>query len=641
VDLIRRRALAAAAGVIGLLPLQRVRAGTDGTREAPPRADASPGAVADDRLRDDLRQFAGADNVGFSQDSAAAKTRTALAKLREWISVLDFGADPTGNADSTDAIHLAMKHLMDRFGGTDEFYPRGPGDPSSKGLNDFMRRDRRTGRIYFPAGIYKVQPEVFSSLDHARAPYVGFEFFGEHRFSSILVLETHGAEAWFYRTGAALERYQAMTFRSLGFTADDYRYGSFAKVYSSGGPKQFTVELCEFRNINQYMETQGSGNADLMRTVWSTVEHYGAMLTLDNGQSVQHDFIGTHFRSWGSQVRVKRHGGGNVSIKNSSIDLIWDERVSPSQGNFLFEHEADANIGQGNCTYKWEDCRVEVEAYKTTAGDPPFGLIKTVEDPIAFPRIILDNVNFVNGQTYSIDRSGSVTDAEYRRITAMRLWPGKHVEVRGGVILKTFFYRFDGGHDGSSPGGGIVHISRALDGIRHELPATDKSLENIHDRVHYAGSAGRLITDGMEQETTGSSFIRKLLDADPRWRSSFGSEPAATKKLCHFKHIGNSLPSGVNARNDHVLDLPANLMALRLFVKKEAAGSDTNSYQLHLRANDRSGRVIGSSALAQFKDEHVIDLDHVDLSGVKRICLCASGTWNASEIGGIAYIEYV
>ena len=32
-----------------------------------------------------------------------------------------------------------------------------------------------------------------------------------------------------------------------------------------------------------------------------------------------------------------------------------------------------------------------------------------------------------------------------------------------------------------------------------------------------------------------------------------------------------SLPSGVNSRNDHFLDLPPNLLALRLFVKKPAA----------------------------------------------------------------------
>jgi hypothetical protein len=580
--------------------------------------------------------------VGFSQESDETSARTALMKLREWVSVLDFGADPTGGADSTDAIHRAMKHLLDRFEGKENFYPSSPGDPSSEGLTDFGRRDRRTGRIYFPAGLYKVQPEVFSSLDHPRAPYVGFELVGEHRCSSVLLLQTGGAEAWFYKSSIGSERYQVLTFRSLGFTADDYRHGNFAQVYSSGGPKQFTVELCEFRNINQYMETRGTGNADLMRTVWSSIEHYGALLTLDNGQSVQHDFIGTHLRSWGSEVRVKRHGGGNVSIKNCSIDLIWDERVSPPDGNFLFEHDDDANIGQGNCTYKWEDCRIEVEAYKSTAGSAPFGLVRTVESPNAFPRIILDNVNFVNGQTYSIDRRGTVTASEFRRIAAMRMWPGKHVEVRGGVLLKTFFYSFCGGRDTNSPpGGGIVHISKALDGILDELPAADRALENIHSRASYLGSVGRLITDGMEEQTTGSSFVRKLVDADPRWRASFGSEPASTKKLCHFKHDDNGLPSGINAGSDHLLDLPPNLMALRLFVRKAAAGADTNSYQLHLKVNDRSGAIIGSSTRAQFKDEHVIDLEHVDLSGISRICLCASGTWSDFESGGIAYIEYV
>jgi hypothetical protein len=608
---------------------------------AEPDSGPSAGTDADPGLRTELGQRTGASQLGFSQNAPDAIARTALEKLREWVSVLDFGADPSGIGDSTDAIHRAMRFLADRFDGAETFYPRGPGDPSSRGSNDFGRRDRRTGRLFFPAGIYKVQPEVFSGLDHPRAPYVGFEFFGEHRHASTLVLQTGGAEAWFYKSSAGKERYQALTFRSLGFAADDHRYGNFAKIFSSGGPKQFTVELCEFRNINRYMETQGSGNADLMRTVWSTIEHYGPMLTLDNGQSVQHDFIGTHFRSWGSQVLVKRHGGGNVNIKNSAIDLIWDERVSPSMGNFLFEHDAGSNIGQGNCTYKWEDCRIEVEAYKFSAGAPPFGLIKTVDNPIAFPRIIFDNVNFVNGQTYSIDRSGTVTGSDYRRISAMRVWPGKHVEIRGGVLLKTFFYDFGGSHDHDAPNGGIIHVSNALDGVRDELPAADKALGNIHSRANYAGSAGRLITEQMEEDTTGSSFVRKLLDADPRWRNAFGSEPCATKKLCHFKHVDNSWPSGLTPRNDHVVDLPPNLMALRLFVRKAPGGSDPNTYQLQLRANDRTGRIIASSSMGRFEDEHVIDLEHADLSGVDRICLCATGTWNSAERGGIAYIEYV
>jgi len=46
--------------------------------------------------------------VSFIQDGAGAVTRTALSKMREWVSVLDFGADPTGATDSTNQIRAAM-----------------------------------------------------------------------------------------------------------------------------------------------------------------------------------------------------------------------------------------------------------------------------------------------------------------------------------------------------------------------------------------------------------------------------------------------------------------------------------------------------------------------------------------------------
>ena len=46
-------------------------------------------------------------NIPFTQSGTGAVARTVNAKLNESVSVLDFGADPTGVADSTSAIQLA------------------------------------------------------------------------------------------------------------------------------------------------------------------------------------------------------------------------------------------------------------------------------------------------------------------------------------------------------------------------------------------------------------------------------------------------------------------------------------------------------------------------------------------------------
>src|SRR5574340_1366316 len=47
--------------------------------------------------------------VGFIQTGTGATARTAQAKMRDVVSVTDFGADPTGVSDSTAAFNLATK----------------------------------------------------------------------------------------------------------------------------------------------------------------------------------------------------------------------------------------------------------------------------------------------------------------------------------------------------------------------------------------------------------------------------------------------------------------------------------------------------------------------------------------------------
>lgn len=58
-----------------------------------------------------------ASGVNYNPAGAGAVTRTVEAKLRESVSVLDFGADPTGVTDSTLAIQAAINYVESTFGG--------------------------------------------------------------------------------------------------------------------------------------------------------------------------------------------------------------------------------------------------------------------------------------------------------------------------------------------------------------------------------------------------------------------------------------------------------------------------------------------------------------------------------------------
>jgi hypothetical protein len=72
----------------------------------------------------------GAGGLGFTQSGAGAVTRTAQAKMRDTVSVKDFGAVGDGVADDTDAIESALAAI-----------PTG-------------------GALYFPAGAYRVTSQI-------------------------------------------------------------------------------------------------------------------------------------------------------------------------------------------------------------------------------------------------------------------------------------------------------------------------------------------------------------------------------------------------------------------------------------------------------------------------------------------------
>ena len=98
-------------------------------------------AAYDAAIRADLASTSdaskGAGMVGYQQAGAGAVARTAQSKLRESVSVLDYGADPTGTADSAAAIQAAVDSISTTTAGA------GPG-----------------GLVYIPAGTYRIETQI-------------------------------------------------------------------------------------------------------------------------------------------------------------------------------------------------------------------------------------------------------------------------------------------------------------------------------------------------------------------------------------------------------------------------------------------------------------------------------------------------
>jgi hypothetical protein len=82
----------------------------------------------------------GAALVGFIQAGAGAVPRTAQGKMREHVSVLDYGADPTGVLDSTAAFNLATR------------------------ASEVWSEEISLRAIYIPSGKYKLDGTVYVRL---------------------------------------------------------------------------------------------------------------------------------------------------------------------------------------------------------------------------------------------------------------------------------------------------------------------------------------------------------------------------------------------------------------------------------------------------------------------------------------------
>lgn len=83
--------------------------------------------------------------ASFLQSGTGATNRSWLSKAQDIVSVLDFGADPTGNTDSTTAIQNAINSLPNSGGG-----------------------GQQGGTVYFPPGVYKISSVLSITVSGTR-----------------------------------------------------------------------------------------------------------------------------------------------------------------------------------------------------------------------------------------------------------------------------------------------------------------------------------------------------------------------------------------------------------------------------------------------------------------------------------------
>jgi hypothetical protein len=222
----------------------------------------------DDALDQISDESSGSSVVGFLQSGLGAQPRTVQSKLRDEVSVLDFGADPTGVADSTNAIKNAIA--------------------ASK-------------NVYLPSGTYRITSPLYMTQ--------GARLIGAGVGSTIInkTTTTVGSGSNTARGGAISDSYAvdaAIILTHANFNVfDDYAYN------------------CEISNLQI---TSGSNN-----NAYAIYAPRAALCTMKNVETLGFQYGYTTFDTWMSTFeRVTHNGNGRTSWRG--FNWILDSTSGPT-----------------------------------------------------------------------------------------------------------------------------------------------------------------------------------------------------------------------------------------------------------------------------------------------------------------------
>lgn len=156
-------------------------------------------------------------SVTYNEGGTGAVTRTLTSKLQESISILDFGADPTGSADSTTAFANWINAVL---------------------------AGSRSG--YAPGGTYKISSQFVLTLPSP--PAKGIKLYGDGQFATIFDFSTVSASPVFsVQGGGANNAAFYSSFRDFGIR------GNVAGVLLQVGDINFTAALNSFEFGNLWV----------------------------------------------------------------------------------------------------------------------------------------------------------------------------------------------------------------------------------------------------------------------------------------------------------------------------------------------------------------------------------------------------
>jgi hypothetical protein len=188
----------------------------------------------------DLSASSGSSLVGFLQSGTGATSRTTQAKLRDVVSVKDFGATGDGTTDDTAAIQAAIAALGRLI----------TGNPNAA---TYSITQVGGGRLFFPKGKYKVT----STLQYSG----GMIWFGEEQGSAIVfspasssacVAENTANKSW----SLTQEKF---TVKDMAFLAGNANAAYGLKLENTQGINLENLVIAGFYTANLYIGGTGGG----------------------------------------------------------------------------------------------------------------------------------------------------------------------------------------------------------------------------------------------------------------------------------------------------------------------------------------------------------------------------------------------
>jgi len=190
-------------------------------------------------------------HITYTQGGTGSVTRTVTAKLQESISILDFGADPTGVADSKAAIQAAITYALNNPVSASGTF--GGGMPA----------------VYFPSGIYRVASTISVSSPN------GLLLYGDGQQSTQIIFTATSSTLFTYTT------YLNCAIRDMSIFA-----GSLA---TGGGLPAFTGDASQTNvciNFNSTSSGAWFTQTNVSFAYWGTV--YQTTASTVNGDNHRH-----------------------------------------------------------------------------------------------------------------------------------------------------------------------------------------------------------------------------------------------------------------------------------------------------------------------------------------------------------------